>query len=360
MERKFDKNFLIEQIKQAQEKLDKGNISESQKFDLESMISKFTEYLGENKSSTKNNKEKYIFDKNNYKKINDKLKKDLELIDINFWGKIFYLYNNLDHSEFEEKNYNYVFVRQEEMFDMILKFYKTIDNDYYKKALQIIQCPTSLINFSDNIIASDECFSCEVLKAPFINIRSTNDDKYIAFIHELQHGIDYLLKGSPTFGLLSELPPIFFESLFIDLLSKTNECETLYNCRINATINNLYWLNSYAKILILFDKYGRKITKNNIKKIFYVQNNFELKYICEKYMKIDFIDCWRYMLSFLISIKLRNEYYKGNEKEVINVLKGSLFGKYTEIDFNDLINNYNNFIEEIKAKQKVYQKIVNI
>lgn len=359
MERKFDKKFLAIQIVNAKKKLEEDNISESDKYNLEAMIDKFIMYIEKKKPENKD-EEQYIFDKNDYKKINDKLQKALELIGIDLWKKILYLYDNLDHSEFEEKNSNNISIEQEKMFDLILEFYKKIDYEYYHKALQIIQCPKSLINFGDNIIVGDECFSCEVLKTPFINITSINDDKYIAFVHELQHGIDYLIKGSPTSGLLSELTPMFFESLFVDFLSKTNKCEGLYNYRINATINILHWLNSYAKMLLLFEKYGKKITKYNIKKIFGVKNNDELKRKCEKYMKVNFIDCWRYMLSFIINIKLRNDYYNGYQNEVIKSLKDSLLGKYMDINFDDLVNEYNTFIEEIKEKQKEYQKTVNI
>lgn len=359
MEQKFDKEFIISQIFDAKEKLNKGNLSVKEKTNLEIMVDEFTKYLEKRVSSNEVNNE-CIFDKKGYKKINDKLKKDLDLIDINLWRKILYIYDNIDRSYIEEKNYNNITMKQEDVFNIILNFYRSIDEEYYNKALQIIQCPRSLINFDNNLAIGDQCFTCEALKAPFINITSINDEKYVAFIHEMQHGIDYLVKGSCLTGLLSELSPMFFENLFIDFLNEKNNCAGLYNFRLNRTVNLLDWLNSYTKILLKFEKYGRKITKYNIKKIFGVKSNDELKHKYQKYMKVNFIECWGYMLSFLICIKLKNDYYNGYEKEVINSLKDSLNGKYMSINFDELINNYNNFVAEIKEKQKTYQKTVNL
>lgn len=361
MKRKFDNNFLVTQIINAEQKLNNKNITATEKTYLEITINKFTGYLENKKSTAK--KETNLFDQNSYKKLNDKLTEDLKLISLDFWKNIIFLYNNVDQSTFEEKDYIDILKDNDNFFDMILNFYEEIDKEYYKKALSIIQYPHSLINFDKYSVAGDECFTCETLKMPFINVSSVDDDGCVAFVHELQHGIDYLVKGEPITGLLKELSPIFFENLFIDFLNEKNNCEALYNFRINYSINSLKWLNAYANILIRFDKYGGKVTKNNIKKILDVKNNNDLKVQYEKYMKIDFISCCKYMLSFFLSVELRNEYYNLDKKQVIKKLKDSLFGKYTHVDFLNLANSYNSYVEEIRLKSdknKDYQKTVNL
>ena len=137
----------------------------------------------------------------------------------------------------------------------------------------------------------------------------------------------------------------------------------MYSFRINGTVNSLKWLNSYAHILIRFDKCGRKVTKHNIKKILGVKNNKDLILKYEKYIKINFINSCKYVLAFFLGIQFRNEYYNLDKNEVIKKLKDYIFDQNIHIDFISLANNYNSYIEEIKTKQKQnreYQKTVNI
>lgn len=359
MERKFDKIFLDEQIVKAKKVLTQGDLSVVDKLNIESMIDKFNEYLDKPtikkvEEDKKNNNKKY------YDDLEQKLNKDLKLLDIHFWNKMRLLYNYSDLSEFKVKQYNNILIKEEDMLELILEFYKNMDKEYYKKALQIVQCPTSLINFCSNIITNDECFSCETLKAPFINIKSQGDQKYTALVHELGHGINYLYYGYKRNHLLDELGPMFFETIFIDSLDSFNNCEGLYSERINNHVNNLKYLNDYAKILSMFDKYGRKITKFNIKRILGVKTKEQLKNKYKRYMKINFLDCYCYTFSFYVCLKLRNKYYNESKIDSIEMLKKLTSGKSDEINFEELIKCYNEFIEEIKNKNNKFQKTVNM
>lgn len=355
---KFDKDFLITELKIAKENLE-HNISIEEKKQILDMIDCFNKLLG-NAEEKDEKKEQTLKIKDMCIRLEEKLNEDLKKIDISFWKKLQYLYLNIDKTTFEKKNYNNINISTASMLNLILDFYESIDDEYYKKALQIIQTPVSLINFDKNSKNSDKCFYCEYLNVPFVNVKSIEDEKYSVFVHELQHGINFLINGTNTFSLFGELSSIFFEILFTDILDSVSCCDGLYSSRINDNVIILEWLNEYVNILISFDENNRKVNKKNITNILNVKekNDIEKKY--NKFINKNFIEYCRYALSFLKSLELREKYYYFDKKEAIKELKDSVSGKNNTIDFVKLVVSYNNYIDEIRDKQKDYQKNVNL
>lgn len=357
---RFDELFLLEQIKKSKERLKNDNLSQEEKNDIKAMIIKFSKYLIQGNSKTKKCLRKKETKEEMCKNLEEKLNSDLTRLSIDFWCKIKYLCNNLNCSQFEEIVYNNIPVNDTQMLNLILDFYKNLDISYYKKALQIIQSPISLINFDDNSNLDDECFECYYLNAPFLNIKTAGDEKYCTFVHELQHGIEFLLDEQNYFSLYRELSPIFFEIIFTDILYNIYQCEGMYSVRINNNVFIMESLKEYIDMLLLFKAQGRKVNKNNIEILFGTNGKKRLE---EKYkiiMKVDFVEYCRYFISLLKSIELREKYYKCNRQQVIQELRECVSGNNLNVKYNSLIKCYNDFIDEIEEKHKDKQKTVKL
>lgn len=358
---RFNELFMLDEIRKAKQILQEGNIDSKTKQEIILMLKKFYEYLNI-KAGSKLKKDinatKKIPKKILYEDLQNKLNNDLEKIGVDFWAAVKTLYNNIDHYKFDEKDDKNIVISDTKMINLILEFYKNLDEEYYKIASDIVNSPFGLINFDENGNQNDHFFVCEYLKLPFINIKSNGNKKYMAFIHELQHSIDYIINDFKVFGLYRELAPMFFETIFIDVLNSFNSSEGLYNIRINDHINTMEWLNEYINALLLFDKLGRKIDKHNISLILGSTDKKHQEYKLRKFMKNDFIDYLRYTISFLRAIELREEYYNGDIKTTIKKLKDNMSGRDNNIDFYNCIRCYNNFIKEIKEKNNINEKNV--
>ena len=78
-------------------------------------------------------------------------------------------------------------------------------SEYYHKAMQIIQCPTSVINLEEGSNIYSNCLIVPELIAPLIHVREKNDYKYGVLVHELQHGINHLVYGYSIPKIYKEL-----------------------------------------------------------------------------------------------------------------------------------------------------------
>lgn len=354
MEKKyrFDKDFISAKILEATKQLQDENIKEDTKMHLEYMIQRLDEYL----KGTSSGKET-SFDKD-FTELENKLKDDTSTEKYNFLIQTSLLLEEIDKTILEEKNYQFIKLSEEKMMDLILDFYESIDNEYYHKAMQIIQCPTSVINLEEGSNIYSNCLIVPELIAPLIHVREKGDYKYGALVHEVQHGIDYLIHRFNIVRIYKELAPLFFETLFYDRLNGINECEGLYCDRVIDQVIMLNRIKQYTEILKRFNKHKQKITKRNIYKILNVKNDIELEKKYKFWMEFDVNEYLCFIFSYFKCLEIRNIYYNDDRKKALEKLKKCVTGENVELDFNNLIRCYNEWVSELKEKQKGYQKTV--
>lgn len=342
----FNKQLLEQKIKEGEQILTQKNISRDLYEQVETMLINFYDYLNINNfeylsECTYPSIDKLVL------KLNNKIKNDLNKIDLENWlnmrkiCKNLILYNNFpEHLE--------CCISDNDIINSTLSFFKQYDQQCYEKAKFIINHPYKLINFTSEPRLYDHCFTCEYLNVPFINVNNKTELATIRFPHELQHGIDYLLyKSSPI--LFSETSAILSEILYIDYLAeKDTQNKKYYYSRIEQITRCLEKLDEYINLLINYIENGN-LTRENINTIINSKNEEELRSFCNYFCKNDYIEKYKYVLSFICAINIRYIYYC-NPIYAKNILKNLMTNKDCEIDFESSIKTYKKYINEIKLK----------
>lgn len=356
---KFDEKFLKEKIKEGEILLKKEDVSEEIKLEIDSMLSNFYDYLGENHFYSSNKRPNLSLEEI-YKSLTNKFNRDLSKLNLELWKSMHDLCWRSEKHSFLTSNTHRLNLSDDKIVNETLHFYKKLDKQFYLTAKRIIENPISLINFTNSKSLIDHCFTCYYLDVPFINICRENDLIGIWFTHELQHGIDYMLYKDVPY-LFSETSSIFVETLYIDSLVdkrlKGVDAKRFYSYRIHSNNENMKILYDYVEILYRFIENGLEINKDNIGKILTCDDE---KSIIDNYKtlrKRNYLELFGYILSFFRSLELREIYY--NDSDIaLSQLKNILMGGNENVDFDILSDSYSNYIKEIKDKFKGKVKVI--
>lgn len=343
----FDKNFLEQKIQEGEKILTQKGINKDLYEQVETMLINFYDYLNINHFAVSPEYAYPSIDKL-IERLNNKLKRDLNKIDLENWINMKKVCQSVIPANIDYSYLNSM-TSDKDVIDSVLLFYKQYDQQYYEKAKFIINHPYKLINFTSEPRLYDHCFACDYLNLPFINVNNRKEIINIRFPHELQHGIDYLLyKDSPF--LFSETSAILTETLYIDYLSDNDVSnKKYYYSRIEQINNCLKKLDEYINILLKYIEHDFNINKENIGSIVDIKNDDDLRKKCNYFLTSDYIEKYKYILSFVCAINIRYIYYC-NPTYAKNIIRNVMTDNDCEIDFDNSVKIYKKYINEIKLK----------
>lgn len=287
------------------------------------------------------------------KNLSDKMNKELETIKLQTWKKIQLMCWRLRKYRALDCVYANKSLSNEEIVEGTLKLYRDVDREFYLAARTLLEDRKTHLYFND--LGVNTFYNCADLNYKFIACSLVGYNTYPSFAHEVQHGIDFELFPD-TFLLYDELDPMFFEILMCDKLNKDNLYPGIYGERIDEHNLLMESIFDYVKILDKFDRKGRNLTLQNICWIFEIESEENLKEIYDQYYYDELLDSLTYVISFMQAIEIRELYYN-SKKDGIMQLKNKLTGVDCRLNYESLINSYENFINEIdKCKVKSYDK----
>ncbi len=284
--------------------------------------------------------------------LSDTFNQTLDLISLDEWRQLKAMCEVLPKKHIENVDSHILPSKDDVVINKTLKLFKKIDYNTYGAVYKIVHNDINLINIlKKNRIEDNWCFLCGYLKLPFVNVSSSNDYKYISLTHELRHAADYYLYG-PTSTNVCELSSIYSEILMADEINKHFDCPNVYYNRINYVTSQMLRLISYVDALIRFERSGRRITSNNCNTILDIYDDKELtaKYIFLKNNGI--LSLYDYIVSTLMAVYFREEYYNGNKDMVNENIKQLLLGKDYNPNFGILGDRYVDYIKEVKTLSK--------
>lgn len=343
----FNKKYFNEKIMEGNlvlQKYDKGTLIYD---DAKDMVLVFDKIL-----KKKNIPELYITkdDFYNYcERLTHFFNKALEKISLEQWEELKDVCCDVPKSRFKNISSNVLPKNNTYVVNEVLKLYRKIDKEAYDAAYQIVNNDVSLINISKtDDINNCWCFLCGYLKLPFVNISANKDYKYVALAHELRHATDYYLHNINGTNI-DEVSSIYTEILMVDEVSKYTDCYNLACPRINHTTLCMLNLISCIDALMRFEKLGCRVTLNNISLILDIDNDKELtaKYLLLKNKGI--LGLYNYVVSTLMAVYFRDEYYNGNKKIVNENIKQLLLGKEYSLNFDIWKDKYVDYVKEVKT-----------
>lgn len=344
----FNNEFLESKIIEGEKLLQNPNISEEQKIHIGFMISNFNDYLGE-WTLFKSGPKLEVPLSEKCKQLSEKLNRDLKKLNLNYWNAMYSLCERGIAEKIKEPKILESSFSGDEIVTNALEFYRNFDRLFYSASKDIINNPNSLINLTYDKSIEDHCFKCDYLGLPFINVQIDNDASKVWFVHELQHGVDYLLyKNIPYF--FSELSSMFLETIYIDEMTEKQKYN-YYLHRLKDNFEQMNLLYEYINVLHLFIENNYNINSKNVYKILNCQSEQGAINKCSMLLSDNFLEIFQYILSFTMSLELRESYYN-NKKGSLKKLKGRLAGNNINVDFDVLETCFNNYLEEINQKCK--------
>lgn len=352
-QRRFNSAFLSEKIEEGETLLRKPGLDKNLAADIESMLCNFYNYMKIDDGHFNPNRKKITLDEM-YKGLTLKFDNDLFRLELDDWESMRNFCWRNEKPSLPPGNTHKLALNEETIVRNGLNFYKELDPELYYTANSIVTNPKGLINFSDDRTQYDHCFCCDYLNLPFVNVYKENDMSYVWFVHELSHGIDYLLyKNTPY--LFSELSSILMETLYIDKMAsqKTSNIDynKFYSWRIHVNNDDMNMVFRYIEALYRFIESGCIINNETIPKILCCDNE---QSIYNKYlflMNTDFLERYQYILSFAQSLQLR-EYFYIDKKEALSLLKHILYKAPFDVNFDELSDSYSRYIHDVKKKIK--------
>lgn len=345
---RFNEEFLKEKIKEGKLVLKIYNSDTKLYKSAANMVKEFEKILGcEQKKISKNAS---LEDKINA--VNHSLNINLNLITLTEWKKLKELCEYMPRMSFKKCNSSQLSKKNSKAVQEVLKFYEELDFSVYESILAILDHEYQLINIDSKKAVKktnkDFSYECSYLNAPFVNVSSKDDMKYLALTHELRHAADYYIYPENN-SLIYELPAIYSEILFADKINNKNKkCYPLYNERINYTCTIMKHVIGYIDFLEKYDAYGRKLTLKNYKTILDNDNESILKNKIGLILKENYKGMYNYIMSTLYSVKLREEYYNGNKNKINNELKDVLAGKKIDFNYEELGDKFIDYIKYVK------------
>ena len=120
---KFDKDFLKEKIKEGEMILRSNDINENKKLEIDSMLSNFYDYLGETHLYSSNKKPILLLEEI-YNSLTNKLKRDLDRLDLDCWVNMHDLCWKCEKPSFMTSNTHKLILSDDKIVNDACKFYK--------------------------------------------------------------------------------------------------------------------------------------------------------------------------------------------------------------------------------------------
>ena len=350
---KFDKDFLEEIIETGQEMLKKDDIPVEKKDLITATVLKFSEFL----SALNNNyvdpelNNDFDLDMNSIKnRFLAKAKKDYEKYCDEFIDFIIAFDEECTELTFDDEIYQ-TDDTPERIVENSLNIYKEFFPDFYETAKDIIDCPLSLINFSKNGVIESQCYYERFLELPFMHV-GEYDKNPTTFIHELQHGVEWLQKYDSDI-YFKELGSILMETLYIDKMAERGEdnASLLYFERIKVAEQYLRYLANYFRILVRLNAVDYNIDSNEFLNLLCINEDIaDFTYM----LNIDCDECLTYLMSFWKSLEIRQSLYRDKKFGAYKLNKTLTEGEVYYDDY-DLLEYYNDYLNEIITKNEENQ-----
>lgn len=351
----FNENYIKKSIKKGIVLLKDTNIKTSKRNDIAEDIDFFKQLLNSTPNyQTKSKNNKYSLDKLKHITLS-KMKKQLEVLSSNLIDWLIFL----SREKIFDKQYFYdkTDLSIEEQEELTIKKYEKNSRVLLKYAKEIFSpFPTSQIQLCYyDFDCSSYCHYSNINELPFIVVNPL-DAPYI-LNHEIQHGIEYLLKFN-MHDIYSELGSIFYEILFTDVLYSSQGfiMHGDFHERIEDTCFQLESVTEYLKILKKFHKCDFSLTTAEFKEIIIqtleIPQNFLHQYLIDEVINDGFDNTIIYLLSYLKAIELYND-SKKNNNDSFEILKPYL--STNQFSFNIPKNAsqlYSSYIEEMNQKTK--------
>jgi hypothetical protein len=307
--------------------------------------------------------------------LNNELYKDL----FNYFNKIIpkLLTTPINFIDYKYKN---IKLSDNELYENTIEFYKHLDkewlnifeNTFNNKNLIDIRYVKTIKNGYKGM-----CYFDNYNKIPYLYILRDNTIADIYNIrHESNHAISNISNGNiyecNSFyrNMLSEINAYFIELISDDELNikkyNKKEINNFQNNRASSAFNNFNFL--YINLLI--SKLNNAGIKDNlIEKVLNTLdiadttnvNNIIINAIDNTIFKYS-----KYSLSFLIALDLYNQYNKDKDQAIYNIKKIMLYKNEDlktflnsiniELDDYYQLNNYKNYIDNIKQKRLILNK----
>lgn len=252
----------------------------------------------------------------------------------------------------------------EQSMDIIAKNSLEVYRDYlpifYKDAKKMVEHPQPLFHCDNNDEIESECFYSDFLNLPFILFNLKDGEE--SFIHELQHGIEFV-RNLNTNLLYSELGPMVCNNIYVDNFYPYRKKQFIcsYEREILDVNDYLFTLSSCYCILKELEDKCFLISANELFGLFQ-KYNFCYKdslndTFCD-FITNDIFEDFTYLFSFLKSISVCEHIY-----EDLNYGIKDLYQCFNEHNFSffdsqrDMFDCYYRYVEQLKQKQKsLYKK----
>ena len=347
----FNKVLLQDAIDAGQRFLLDKNLSRKERHEITSDITRFKKFIDDDFEIIKKKRRlSFKCTKNNILRT---MKKYYQLFDKDLRNWFIELYQS--HVFSYEQDSPFMILSIDEMVIETLSNYRKNAPIFYKCAKEILfNSQISLVQEAI-IDSSSYCFYSDILHLPFIVIDQL-DEAYV-LNHEIQHGIEYLM-GIPTHYLYSEFGPIYFETLFNDLLYKKKGHQALSGSinRIKETNDFLAILSVYLYAMSVFAHHNFEIDDELFKQTFMDVTNLEeyklLDFLNDELVESEINETLGYLFSFLKAIEIRDYKLRKNEDGTFmfnNILFSKKFKFKPPVDGFD---PYIRYVEDIKQKVK--------
>lgn len=241
-----------------------------------------------------------------------------------------------------------------------LEIYKQYFPNFYNTASSFLNYPNNLFHFDKHMDVSSFCFYSKFVEIPLFVINHFEGED--CFIHELQHGIEFVNYHDYLEPLYMELGPMVLERMYADKIYNQGRIEALscYELELKNFKQDLEFFVSYVNILKEFKRKKYFVSNNEIYSLFEKYDFFCLDNIKDTFcyfLDNSIVERVAYVFSFLKSISLRNEIYKKKsnaEKIILDCSTSCCFPFYNSE--KELFDCYKNHLKEIRNKQKILTK----
>lgn len=363
---KFNEQFLLEKLYYCEEILYNRKLDINDQTLLASTIEELENYLALLEGNDYNEDcytYEYDYDRKIPLKVQganilEEFRKSSDIIPYKYLNWILELSEqNLDFKTVSNTTFTYDI---EKTVENSLEIYKDYFPKFYNTALSFLNYPHNLFHFEKNIDLSSFCFYSKFLEVPLFLINRTEGED--CFIHELQHGIEFMNYNEHLDPLYIELGPMVLERMYADKIYGQGKLESLscYELELNNFKNDLEFFTKYAKILKEFKSKKFMLSNNEIYSLFEKYNFFysdNMRETFSYFLDNDIIEHSSYVFSFLKSISLKNEIYenKRNADERLIDCSTSCYLPFYSSE-REMFDSVDKHLKEVKSKQKILMK----
>lgn len=351
----LNENYIKKSIKKGISLLKGTNTKASQRNDVMQDIYFFKQLLNNNiNNQIKDENNKYSLDKLKHITL-AKMKQQLKILSPNLIDWLIFL----NQEKIFDKQYFYdkTELSIEKQEELTIKNYEQNSKILLKYAKEIFSpIPTQQIQLCyDDFDCSSYCHYSNINEIPFIIVNPLDAPHILN--HEIQHGIEFLLKLN-THDIYSELGPIFYEILFTNVLYSSQGFIMYgdFHERIEDACFQLESVTEYLKVLKKIYSCDFTLTTAEFKEIVIqtleIPKKLLYQYLIDEVINDGFDNTITYLLSYLKAIELykNSKIHNSDSFETLNPYLST-----NQFTFNIPENAsqlYTSYIEEMKQKVK--------